>query len=338
MDLNIIWFLLIGVLITGYAVLDGFDLGVGALFPILGKTEDDKRILLQAIGPFWDGNEVWLLTGAGALFAAFPLVYASVFSGFYLAMMLVLFALIIRAVAVEFRSHAENRPWQSRLDLLFFLGSFIPALLFGVAMGNIARGLPLDSRYVYTGGFFDLLNPYALLLGLLGLSAFLLQGSSYVLLKTEGDLQKRGRKILPFIWASSVILYILATVYSLISVPALFANYRLHVWMYAAPLLTVLGLGLAPLLLRAGRYGLLFGASSMNMAGLIATLGLGLFPNLLPALETSHSLTIYNAASSALTLKAMLIIALIGVPIVLLYTIYVYRVFKGKVDIDAEGY
>ncbi|MEN6390140.1 MAG: cytochrome d ubiquinol oxidase subunit II [Syntrophomonas sp.] len=338
MDLNVIWFLLIGVLIGGYAILDGFDLGVGSLFPFLSKTEEEKQTLLGAVGPFWDGNEVWLLTGAGALFAAFPLVYATVFSGFYLAMMLVLFALILRVAAIEFRNQVENPAWRGRLDLLFFLGSFVPALLFGVAMGNIARGLPLNGAHVYTGGFFDLLNPYALLLGLLGLSAFLLQGSSYVLLKTDGEIQTRSKKALILIWAAAVVLYILATLYTYISVPALFANYRQYVWMYAAPLLTVAGLAFIPFLLKLSRHGLLFIASSLNMTGLIATLGLGMFPNLVPALETSNSLTIYNAASSSLTLKAMLIIALIGVPIVLLYTIYVYRVFRGKVDINIQGY
>lgn len=338
MDLNIVWFLLVGVLIGGYAILDGFDLGVGSLYPFISKSEEEKQALLHAVGPFWDGNEVWLLTGAGAIFAAFPLVYASVFSGFYLAMMLVLFALIIRAVAIEFRNYAESPKWRSRLDVLFFLGSLIPALLFGVAMGNIARGLPLNSAHVYTGGFFALLNPYALLMGLLGLSAFMLQGSSYVLLKTGGALQNRGKKALPFIWGAAVILYLLATIYSYLSVPALFANYRQYAWLYVAPLLTVAGLALVPLMLKSSRFGLLFVASSLNMAGLIATLGFGMFPNMLPALEPGNSLTIYNAASSALTLKAMLLIALIGVPIVLFYTIYVYRVFRGKVDLNSQGY
>ena len=215
MDLNIIWFLLVGVLISGYAILDGFDLGVGSLYPWLGKTEEEKLTLLQSIGPFWDGNEVWLLTGAGAIFAAFPLVYASVFSGFYLAMMLVLLALILRAVAVEFRNHAQTARWRKRLDRLFFIGSILPALLFGVAMGNIAQGLPLNSSHYYTGSFFDLLNFYALLLGLLGLLAFLWQGSSYIMLKTEGELQENARRVFGRIWAACVVVYVLASLYTL---------------------------------------------------------------------------------------------------------------------------
>lgn len=338
MDLNIIWFLLVGVLIGGYAVLDGFDLGVGCLYPLLGKTEEQRLTLLHSIGPFWDGNEVWLLTGAGAIFAAFPLVYASVFSGFYLAMMLVLLALILRVVAVEFRNQAETAKWRMRLDVLFFLGSFLPALLFGVAMGNIARGLPLNSAHYYTGSFFALLNPYALLLGFLGLFAFLLQGNSYVLLKTDGLLQDKARGLFPFIWAACLGLYILASLYTYAAAPALFANYQKYSWLLIAPLLSVVGLIAAPWLVKTARWGLTLAASSMYLIGLIATLGLGMFPNLVPALDPGLSLTIYNASSSALTLKVMLIIALAGMPIVLFYTIYIYRVFRGKVDIYGEGY
>lgn len=338
MDLNTIWFLLVGVLIGGYAILDGFDLGVGSLYPLLGTTEEEKQILLQSIGPFWDGNEVWLLTGAGAIFAAFPLVYATVFSGFYLAMMLVLFALILRAVAVEFRNQVQTAKWRQRLDLIFFIGSFLPALLFGVAMGNIAQGLPLNISYYYTGGFFDLLNPYALLLGILGLSAFMLQGSSYISLKTEGVLQEKARRMFLRIWAVSLALYVLASLYTFAAVPSLYANYFNNIWLLAAPLLSISGLAAAPLLAKATRHGMTFIASSTYITGLIATLGLGMFPNLVPALDPKQSLNIYNAASSYLTLKAMLIIALIGVPIVLFYTIYVYRVFRGKVDINIKGY
>jgi len=338
MDLNIIWFLLVGVLVTGYAILDGFDLGVGSLFLLLGRTEEEKQTLLHSIGPFWDGNEVWLLTGAGAIFAAFPLVYASVFSGFYLAMMLVLFALILRAVSVELRDQAESLKWRKRLDLMFSLGSFLPALLFGVAMGNIARGIPLNAAHNYTGGFFDLLNPYALLLGLLGLFAFLLQGSSYILLKTEGQLQDRAKSYFTRIWIAFLALYVLSTLYTYVAVPALFANYYQYHWLYLAPLLIVAGLVMAPLMVKAARYGWAFVATSAIMAGLIGTLGFGMFPNLVPALEPGLSLTIYNASSSPLTLKTMLVIALIGVPIVLFYTIYVYRVFRGKVDVSTSGY
>lgn len=338
MDLNTVWFLLVGVLIIGYAILDGFDLGVGSLYYLLGKTEEEKRLLFHAIGPFWDGNEVWLLTGGGALFAAFPLVYASVFSGFYLAMMLVLFGLIFRAVAIEYRNKVDDPAWRARWDLLFFLGSFLPALLFGVAVGNVAKGLPLDNSYHYTGGFFALLNPYALLMGLLGLFGFLLQGNTYTMLKTEGVLQERARVLFPRIWTVFVILYVLASIYTYLIAPALFANYSKFPVLYAVPLLAAIGIVWAPKAVNAAKYGSAFFASSLTMAGMILTLAVGLFPNWVPATDPNLSLTIYNASSSQLTLKTMLIIALMGVPIVLFYTIYVYRVFRGKVKLEQDGY
>lgn len=337
MDLNTAWFLLVGVLIIGYAVLDGFDLGVGSLYFALGKTDLEKRTLISSIGPFWDGNEVWLLTGGGALFAAFPLVYASVFSGFYLAMMLVLLGLILRAVSIEYRNKVDDPVWRGRLDFTFFLGSFLPALLFGVAVGNVAKGLPLDSGYNYTGGFFALLNPYALTTGVLGLTAFLLQGLSFTLLKNEGSIQERAKNLFPKIWIAYVVIYVLATIYTYAIAPALFNNYFSAPVLLLVPLLAIAGIIIAPLAVKSARYGLAFLGTSLTMAGMILTLFLGMFPNWVPAVDPSLSLTIYNASSSPLTLKTMLIIALTGVPIILFYTIYVYRVFRGKTKVS-DGY
>jgi len=338
MDLNSIWFLLVGVLIAGYAVLDGFDLGIGSLYYLLGKTESEKQLLHASIGPFWNGNEVWLLTGGGAIFAAFPLVYATVFSGFYLAMMLVLFGLIMRAAAVEFRNQIEDETWHKWFDIIFFAGSFLPALLFGVAMGNIAGGIPLDSTHRYTGGFFGLLNPYALLLGVLGLFAFLAQGSTYAVLKHEGTLQERAARLassISWIW---LLLFIIASVVTYIFKPGLWSNYFSYPMLYVVPLLAFIGIAAAPLLLKNGYRDAAFPATSLGMLGMIGTLGAGLYPNLVPANNPAYSLTIYNASSSPLTLKAMLIIALIGVPIVLLYTIWMYWIFRGPVKIDEAGY
>ncbi len=338
MDLNTVWFLLVGILVVGYAVLDGFDLGVGSLYYLLGRTEDDRKLLFSAVGPFWDGNEVWLLTGGGALFAAFPLVYASVFSGFYLAMMLVLFGLICRAVAVEFRSKSEGAAWKRRWDFLYFLGSLLPALLFGVAVGNVAKGLPLDSAHNYTGGFIDLLNPYALLLGLLGLAAFLMQGTTYVMMKTEGALQERAQKLFPPIWILYIVLFVAGAAATYLMAPGLFVNYSRFPVLYAVPLLLAVGMAAAPWAAKSGRYGLAFLASSVAIAAMILTLAVGMFPNWVPALDPGLSLNIYNAASSRLTLKTMLVIALMGVPLVLFYTVYVYRVFRGKVRLGEGGY
>lgn len=337
MDLNIVWFLLVGILIIGYAILDGFDLGIGSLYYLLGKTEEEKQLLLNSVGPFWDGNEVWLLTGGGALFAAFPVVYASVFSGFYLAMMLVLLGLILRAISIEYRGKVEGR-WKGRLDLLLFVGSAIPALLFGVAVGNVAKGLPLDAAHNYTGGFLALLNPYALLIGLLGFTAFLMQGIAYTLIKTEGAIQERAKGLSKIIWSALVILYLVATGYTYIVAPSLFANYQRFIILNSIPLLAVIGLVLVPIGINAARYGVSFYASSLALAGMILTLAMALFPNWVPAVNPNLSLTIYNASSSPLTLKAMLIIALMGIPIVLFYTIYVYRFFRGKTKVGSESY
>lgn len=338
MDLNTIWFLLVGILIAGYAVLDGFDLGIGSLYYMLGKSETDKRILLASIGPFWNGNEVWLLTGGGALFAAFPLVYASVFSGFYLAMMLVLFGLIMRAAALEFRDRIDDEQWHKRFDLMFFVGSFLPALLLGVAMGNIAGGIPLDNSYRYTGGFFDLLNPYALLLGVLGLFAFLAQGSAYAVLKNEDTLQERAAKLMsPICWVW-LLLFLLASVVTYLFEPGLCSNYLKYPVLYLLPLLAWISIAAAPLLLRNGHKKASFLASSLGMLSMIGTLGAGMYPNLARADNPANTLTIYNASSSPLTLKVMLIIALIGVPIVLIYTIWMYWVLRGPVKLDEAGY
>ncbi|MFZ5626328.1 MAG: cytochrome d ubiquinol oxidase subunit II [Bacillota bacterium] len=338
MDLNTAWFLLVGILIVGYAILDGFDLGVGTLYYLLAKNDDEKRQLLNAIGPFWDANEVWLLTGGGALFAAFPLVYATVFSGFYLALMLVLFALIFRAVAIEFRNKDESPAWHNLWDRAFFLGSALPALLFGVALGNVLKGLPLDSQQYYTGGFLGLLNPFALLVGVLGLAAFLQQGATYVMMKTGEPLAGRARQLLPGIWGGVVALYLAVTLFSWLVAPHLFTNFSKYPWLWILPLLTWLAMGAVIYFGRRGQGTSAFLASSLTMAGLVLIAAAGLYPNLVPALDPARSLTIYNASSSPLTLKVMLIIALCGVPIVLGYTVFVHWLFRGKVKPDAQGY
>ena len=210
--LQIIWFILFGLLAAGYAVLDGFDLGVGILY-LFTKSEDERKIYINSIGPVWDGNEVWLLTGGGALFAAFPIVYATVFSGFYIAFMLLLLGLILRAVAIEFRGHVESNKWRSVWDFAFGFGSLLPAILFGVAVGNIMRGIPLEDE-IFIGSFFDLLNPYAILIGLLTLVMFLTHGAIYLVLKTDGELQTRVKGIASKSWMVFVCLFVIATIYT----------------------------------------------------------------------------------------------------------------------------
>lgn len=338
LDLNTTWFILIGVLFTGYAMLDGFDLGVGALH-LFTRKDEERRVLLNAIGPVWDGNEVWLVTGGGALFAAFPGVYATVFSGFYLAFILLLAALIFRAVAIEFRSKQPMRWWRQMWDVSFSMGSLLAGLLLGVAMGNIVRGIPLDERHEFTGTFWSLLHPYALLLGVTTVALFMMHGAIYAVLKTEGELHDKLRS-----WASRciaffIVCYVLTTVVTVVYVPHMTARLRAHPWLFVIPVLNLLAIANVPREFRRGRDGWAFLSSCLAMAALMTLLALGLYPNLVPSLpEAAHSLTIHNAASSPKTLGVMLTIALIGMPLVLAYTASIYWIFRGKVKLEPTSY
>ncbi len=319
------WFILIGVLFVGYSILDGFDLGVGILFPFIARDDAEKETLIRAIGPLWDGNEVWLLTAGGAFFAAFPIAYATVFSGFYLALMIVLFSLIFRAVSLEFWKNDERKKlWGWAL----FTGSIIPSLLYGVALGNVVYGVPLTAGYEFDGNFFTLLRPYPLLTGLLGLVAIIVQGSAYTALKTEGALQERarqtGRKMALLLIAIFVLLFVSALVYF----PGLAS--RAITWLLALCTLAMMALCLFSLSKGKDLYSFIF--SSLGFAGLWGITGYMLFPNLVRASNNEvNSITIQNSASGPLTLKVMFIIALIGMPFVIAYTAYVYRIFRGKV-------
>jgi len=327
-----IWFLLVGVLLAGYSVLDGFDLGVGALLPFLAKSEEVKRTLIGAVGPVWDGNEVWLLAGGGALFAAFPLAYATVFSGFYLALMLVLFALILRAVSLEFRAHDPRR--RGLWEAAFVGGSALPALLFGVAVGNIVGGVPLDARTEFAGSFFTLLRPLPLVFGLLGLCAFLMHGAAYAALKSEGALRGRAQKTGRVLAAAFGAVFALSLIMVRIYLPTALAS--LPAWILSA--LVWLSLGLFAAALKKGRDGRAFLFSSAAFLGLWGMVGAVHYPHLVRAADPGLSLTIANASSSALTLKVMLVIALAGMPLVIGYTIFAFRVFKGKAGASGPGY
>ncbi len=327
-----VWFVLVGVLFAGYSVLDGFDLGIGVLMPFLARSEDDRQALVRSIDPVWDGNEVWLLTGGGALFAAFPHAYATVFSAFYLALMLVLFSLILRAVSLEFRAHdpARRKLWEAA----FTMGSLVPALLFGIALGNVVVGVPLDARMEFTGNFFTLLRPLPLAFGLTGLAAFLLQGATWAALKTSGALRDRARRAARAAAAAAALGALLSFAAVLIYLPETLR--RAAVWI--APALAGLSLVLLVPAVRKGRDGRAFRLSSSAFLCLWATVGALLHPNLVRASDPALSLTITNASSSALTLKVMLAVALAGLPLVAVSTIYVYRVFRGRVDAAGPEY
>ena len=327
-----IWFILIGILFAGYSILDGFDLGIGSLAPFLAKRKNEKQALYQAIGPFWDGNEVWLLTGGGALFAAFPHAYATVFSGFYLALMVVLFSLIFRAVSLEFQVHdpARRRFWESA----FVVGSFLPSLLYGVALGNVILGVPLDSNMDFTGSFFTLLRPLPLVFGLLGLAAILMQGAAWASYKMREEPQARARKIGITLVIPYGMLFVLAFVLTAVYLPHAVKRPVASVFT----LVFAAGLFFLSRSQKKVRDLFAFVMSSLCFVSLWGIAGAVQFPNLVRAsYDEALSVTINNASSSVLTLKVMLFIALIGMPLVIGYTIYLYKVFQRKVPLNHEG-
>jgi len=337
-DLNTIWFVLVGVLLTGYAILDGFDLGVGALH-LLTRKDEHRRLMINAIGPVWDGNEVWLVTGGGALFAAFPEVYATVFSGFYLAFMLVLCLLIFRAVAIEFRSKLPMLWWRRMWDVSFSVASIGLSILLGVAFGNIIWGVPLDGQREFAGSFLGLLHPYPLLVGVTTLALFMMHGAIYTTLKTEGELHEIARGWINNSIIFFVICYGLTTMTTLLYLPHMSQQMRDYPIFFAVPVLTMLAIANIPREIHLGSDFLAFLSSGATMVGLMTLVAIGIFPTLvLSRPNPDLSLTIYNAASSPATLTIMLIIALIGVPIVLAYTGSIYYVFRGKVKLDTMSY
>jgi len=337
-DLNTIWFILVGVLFTGYAILDGFDLGTGGLH-LLTKTDNERRLLLNAIGPVWDGNEVWLVTGGGALFAAFPEVYATAFSGFYMAFMLLLFGLIFRAVAIDFRSKRESKAWRQFWDVSFSVASVVSALLVGVALGNIARGVPLNDQFEYAGSFWTLLNPYAILVGITTVAMFIMHAAIYLLMKTEGELQAKIRTWVNPTIIIFIICYVITTMVTLVFVPHMSDNIKALPWLMIVPVLNALAIANIPREIHHGREFRAFLSSCASMAALMALFGIGMYPDIIMALPNiANSLTIYNAASSARTLGIMLIIAIMGMPLVISYTVSIYWIFRGKVKLDAHSY
>jgi len=338
LDLSAFWFVLVGILFVGYAVLDGFDLGAGTLH-LLARSDHDRRLILNAIGPIWDGNEVWLVTGGGALFAAFPLVYASLFSGLYLPCMVLLLALIFRAVAIEFRSKEPWKWWRNFWDLSFCLSSTAVGFLLGVILGNLAQGLPLDAQGNIRIGFFELLTPYPVLVGLLTVVLFTMHGANYLILKLEGPLAEQAR-----FWAQNaiiafIILYAMVTGYTLLYLPHLAAPFRAFPFLNVLPLITLFVIANIPRELNQHRPMFSFLSSCGAIVMLLLLFGVGMFPNLVYAIPPGPlNLTIHNACSTTKTLSIMLLIAFIGMPIVAAYTISIYYIFRGKVKLDSTSY
>lgn len=336
--LNVIWYGLVGALLAGYAVLDGFDLGVGALH-LLGRSDEDRRVFLNAIGPFWDGNQVWLVTGGGALFAAFPEAYATAFSGFYMAFILLLFMLIFRGVSIHVRSLRPGARWRSAWDAAFFGSSLLASFLIGVAMGNIAWGVPIMPDFGYRGSLAQQLNPYAVMTGVTVVALFMMHGAIYLLMKTEGALNERVRGWVRPTIIFFMLMYGLQTLATLLYVPRLAEPFRTQPWLFVVPVASILAIANIPREVHRGREMAAFLSSSAAIVLLLVLLGLGMFPDLIHGNGPSGtSLTCWNAASSPLTLRTMLILAGVGMPLVVGYTIHIYRVFRGKVKLDAMSY
>ncbi|HWI58157.1 MAG TPA: cytochrome d ubiquinol oxidase subunit II [Bacillota bacterium] len=338
MDLNLFWFVLLGILLTGYAILDGFDLGVGIVHLFVHKDEE-RRLFMNSIGPIWDGNEVWLVTFGGAMFAAFPEVYATVFSGFYTAFMALLFALIFRAVSMEFRSKHEGRIWRQFWDISFFAGSTLATFLYGVAVGNAMQGMPIGPDKEFRGTTLDLLRPYPLLVGLLAVATFAMHGCIYLHLKTEGELQKRIHRWMWRAFGFFLVLYLFTTIFTLAEVPLATRNFHQHPWVWLVVVLNILAVANIPRAIYKDRSLYAFLSSCATIAALTFFFGVALFPELVhSSLNPDYSLDVYNAASSRKTLGIMRTIAFIGVPFVLAYTAAIFWVFRGKVKLGHFSY
>ena len=364
--LRIVWWLLIGILLVGFAVTDGFDLGTGILLPFAARTDLERRVVINSVGPVWEGNQVWLILGGGAIFAAWPQLYAVSFSGFYLAMFVILTALILRPVAFKFRSKREEPAWRARWDWVLFFSGLVPALIFGVAIGNVLQGVPFrfsyDMHIFYEGGFFGLLNPFALLCGLVSVAMMVMHGAAWLLLKTAGPVAERARRYGMVAAVLTIALYALAGVllaaliggYRITSeidpvgpsnpmlktvelyAGAWLANYAAHPWTMAAPLAGFVGaLGaLLGLVLRRPILALL--TAALSIAGIILSVGASMYPFILPSsLDPRASLTVWDSSSSHLTLFIMLVVTCFFLPIIVAYTSWVYKVLWGKVDEDA---
>lgn len=368
--LRVIWWLLLGVLLVGFAVTDGFDLGTAILLPFVAKTDIERRVVINTVGPVWEGNQVWLILAGGAIFAAWPHLYAMSFSGFYLAMFAILFSLILRPVGFKFRSKVENTTWRKTWDMALFVGSFIPSLIFGVAMGNVLQGVPFrfdpDMQMYYTGSFFALLNPFALLAGVISVTMLITHGATWLQLKTAGDINARTRRIGIISALATAVLFVVAgfvmhaTVngYSItsaivttgpsypllktvgVSTDAWFANYAAQPALWAVPAIGVAGFILAALLLAARKEILALLSSGLGIAGIILSVGVSMFPFILPSsLDPKASMVVWDSSSSHMTLFVMLGVVIIFLPIVLAYTSWVYSVMRGKVtpkDIEEE--
>ncbi len=336
--MNIVWFWTLAVMLTAYAVLDGYDLGAGALHLCLARGNEERRIVLNAIGPVWNGNEVWLIAAGGMMVVSFPKVYASGFSGFYLALMVVLWLLILRGVSIEFRGQIDHDLWRAFWDAGFCVGSLLIALLLGVALGNVLRGLPITANGYFQGTFALLLNPYSILTGLLSLAILAWHGCNYLRVKTDGALLQKAQRWSARLWWAVVVLVVASTAATLLLGPGMGQNFRLYPLSLVFPLLTLIGL-MGGFLCRRNHDRGAFRSSTAVIIGLLTSAAMTAFPNLLAStLDPSYNLTVYNASSSPHALLASFIANIVGMIGVIVYSTYVHRTFAGKVQLRDHGY
>lgn len=343
-----LWFILVAFMLTAYVVLDGFDLGAGIIDLYVAKSHEERRLVLRTIGPVWDGNEVWLIAAGGALYFAFPLLYASGFSGFYLPLMIVLWLLMLRGVGVELRSHVDDPLWWSFFDFVFSVSSLLLALFYGAAIGNVVRGVPLRADGYFfeplwtslrTGPEPGILDWYTVLTGVLALTALTVHGAHYVALKTEGDLHTRARHVAARVWVVLLLLTVASLAATLYVRPQVVDNFRLHLWGWIMPVVVAASLAAMPLFRRRGRDLAAFLSSAAYLAAMLAGAAFATYPNLLPAsTDPAYSLTIYNARTGAYSLGVGVVWWLLGITLAIGYFIFIYRSFRGKVAAEQEGY
>ncbi len=332
------WFLVVGALFSGYAILDGFDLGAGA-WHLFFRKEESRRIALNAVGPVWDGNEVWLVIGGGALFAGFPILYASMFSALYIPFMLFLFVLILRAVSIEFRSKEPMFWWRQMWDITYSVSSTLMALLLGVVVGNLLKGVELGPNHDFLGHWTDFLNPYSILVGLTTVALFMMHGALYLAMKTEGRLFTKVNVLLKNAIIFFIVSYGMVTLYTLIYLPHLTDDLHRNAALFVVPVLAFLSIANIPRLVSKGKYVQAFLFSSLTISFLLILVAVELYPVLvISTVDPAYSITVYNAASSQKSLGIMLLMTVIGAPLVIAYTIFVYRTFWGKVKMDETSY
>lgn len=338
LDYPTLWFLVVGGVFSGYVILDGLDLGAGALH-LFFKKDESRRIALNAVGPVWDGNEVWLVIGGGTLFAGFPVLYASMFSAMYIPLMLFLLFIILRAISIEFRSKEPMKWWRNTWDISYSISSIMIALLLGIVLGNVLQGMPLNEQLEFEGSWLMFINPYAILVGIMTLLLMTVHGAIYLCIKTEGKLFEKVERLLMRSIILFIVIFILVSIYSLLYIPNLSDSFKSNYWLYTIPIIAILSIANIPRLTTKRKFKRAIAFSALTFSSLLVLVAIELYPSLIiSSSDINNSITIYNASASEKSLGIMLLFVAIGIPLVITYTIIVYKAFWGKVKMDETSY